>query len=142
MKDFCMSSYLSFRTIYEEDKTFLPNRKNDIFENSPPKTPCATSDDIDKVIAQVVQKEFVPNKTAIFLSGGIDSAIIASYLPEGTKAFTFKCIAEGTIDETHQAQKYADAYNLDLQYHRYCMGRFFRVDSKTNGTRRYADAFY
>ncbi|WP_232790900.1 hypothetical protein CXQ83_09635 [Campylobacter coli] len=39
--------------------------------------------------------------------------MLASYLPKNTKVFTFKCIANGAIDETSQAKKYTDAYCLD-----------------------------
>lgn len=34
-------------------------------------------------------------------------------MPKGAKAYTFKCIAEGAIDETKQAKKYCDIYGLD-----------------------------
>jgi hypothetical protein len=50
--------------------------------------------------------------TGLLLSGGIDSAIIASYLPEGTKTYTIRFLAEGFIDESSEAKKYAEFYGL------------------------------
>ena len=55
-----------------------------------------------------------PLKTAaVFLSGGMDSAILASYMPKGTKAYTARCIGTGTIDETERAAAYCRAYGLE-----------------------------
>ncbi|MDR1536766.1 MAG: asparagine synthase [Clostridiales bacterium] len=37
----------------------------------------------------------------------IDSAIIAKYMPRGSIAYTFRCVADGARDETEAAKKYA-----------------------------------
>lgn len=113
MKNFCMSSYLSFRFIKDENVNFFPGLKHTVFQPHATTIPCQSSADLDKVITDVINESFIPDKTALLLSGGIDSAILASYLPEGTKAYTFKCIADGAIDETNQAKKYADKFKLD-----------------------------
>lgn len=114
-KDYCMSSYLTLRYIPNEDTNFFEGLSHKVFT---PKqefelTKCKTVDDIDRRIKQIIDEEYIPHKTAILLSGGMDSAILASYLPKGTTAYTFKCVAEGAIDETEQAKKYADAYGLN-----------------------------
>lgn len=114
-KNYCMSHYLAFRFIEDENINFYKGLSHKNYKQDINKVlyPCATAFDMDKVMKEKISKFVVPGKTAIFLSGGMDSAIVASYLPEGTKAYTFKCIAEGALDETPQAKKYADKYKLD-----------------------------
>lgn len=114
-KLYCMSHYLAFRFIKDENINFFDGLSHTVFKPRDEKeiTPVSTIDEMDSIIRAKINEFYVPNKTAILLSGGIDSAILASYLPEGTKAYTFKCIADGAIDETAQARKYCDAYKLD-----------------------------
>lgn len=114
-KLYCMSHYLAFRFIKDENINFFDGLSHTVFKPRDEKeiTPVSIIDEMDSIIRAKINEFYVPNKTAILLSGGIDSAILASYLPEGTKAYTFKCIADGAIDETAQARKYCDAYKLD-----------------------------
>ena len=89
-KDFCMSSYLTFRYVYEPDICFkegIVHRDHQLIPDSE-KSACKTAEDMD-------------------------SAILASYMPPGTKAYTARCIGENAIDETVQARKYCDIYNLE-----------------------------
>lgn len=112
-KKYCMSSYLTFRFIEDEEMNFYPGLQHRNFRPSvTDKIPCRTPEDVGRYTEQVLNKIIIPNKTAIFLSGGNDSAVLASYMPEGSIAYTFKCVAPGAIDETVQAKKYADAYGL------------------------------
>lgn len=111
-KNYCMSSFLSFRFIKDEDINFFPGLSHKVFKPRSPTLGCSSADELDAVIKSVVEKEYIQGKTGVFLSGGIDSAIVASYMPEGTPAYTFKCIADGAIDETAQAAKYAERYKL------------------------------
>lgn len=113
-KNYCMSSYLTFRFIADEKINFYQGLSHTNFKPyDGDKIPCKTADDVGKHTREILEKQIIPGKTAIFLSGGNDSAVLASYLPKGTIAYTFKCIAPGAIDETIQAKKYADAYGLD-----------------------------
>lgn len=52
--------------------------------------------------------------TALVLSGGIDSAILAKFMPKGSIAYTFKCVVPGVqvTDETVIASKYAQECGL------------------------------
>jgi len=52
---------------------------------------------------------------ALALSGGIDSAILAKFMPKDSIAYTFKCIVPGikTTDETVLAAKYAKECGLN-----------------------------
>ncbi|ARR01158.1 MULTISPECIES: asparagine synthase-related protein [Campylobacter] len=114
-KLYCMSHYLAFRFIKDENINFFDGLNHTVFKPRDEKeiTPVSTIDEMDRIIKDKISEFYVPNKTAILLSGGIDSAILASYLPKGTKAYTFKCIAPNAIDETAQAKKYCDIYGLD-----------------------------
>lgn len=53
-------------------------------------------------------------KAALALSGGIDSAILAKYMPRGSTAYTFQCIVPGAevTNEVPQARKYAEENHL------------------------------
>lgn len=114
-KNLCMSRFLSFRFIQEENLDFFPGLTHSVWKrpDDSMSSPVDGAGDVDKVIRESINGFFVPGKTAVFLSGGIDSAILASYLPEGAKAYTFKCVAEGAISETEQAARYASVYGLD-----------------------------
>ena len=116
-KKYCMSLYLAFRFIKDENINFYNGLKHKNYKGHDKEEIISvkTVDDIETVIKQKIKEFYVPNKTAILLSGGMDSAILASYLPKGTKAYTFKCIADGAVDETAQAKKYCDMYGLEQE---------------------------
>lgn len=115
MKNYCMSHYLAFRFIKDENINFAPNLTHTVYKKRDKSelVPIKTANDLSILIKEKISQFFIPDKTAIFLSGGIDSAILASYLPKGTKAYTFKCNAENAIDETKQARKYCEIYSLN-----------------------------
>lgn len=126
-KNYCMSSFLQFRYVYEREILFkdnlIPNYTKVEHEYD-----INNSSDIDKAIKDFFKKN-VDDKTALMLSGGIDSAILASYMPKGSKAFTLKCVAENfQIDETEKAKKIAKINGLDHEiieitwddYDKYC----------------------
>lgn len=113
-KNYCMSHYLAFRYIADENINFYSGLKHKVYRgHSKDKIiKVQTIDEMDSIIRDKIKEFYVPNKTAILLSGGIDSATLASYLPKGTKAYTFHCVADGAIDERTQAKKYCDIYGL------------------------------
>ena len=89
-KVYCMSSYLAFRYVEDTTKLFFPglhhNRMPPIPEKE--KKPVRTALEIDAAIGQtfsLLQKE----RLGLLLSGGMDSAILASYMP-GCDAYTFR----------------------------------------------------
>lgn len=113
-KNYCMSSYLAFRFVEDPNKVFkdaLMHKEHDLIEQEK-KKPCRTATDIERYIKESLEKLDLKH-TGVLLSGGMDSAILASYLPKGTKAYTAKCIGANAIDEAVQAKKYCDAYDLD-----------------------------
>lgn len=114
-KELCMSRFLSFRYIEEEDLNFFPGLSHKVWKRRPDAKlhSIASAEDVGRAVREELESFFVPGRTAICLSGGIDSAILASYLPRGTKAYTFRCVADGAIDETAQAARYARICGLD-----------------------------
>lgn len=114
-KNLCMSHYLAFRFIKDENINFYDGLTHTVYQplDEEVVTSVYNTDDMDKIIREKIEEFYIPGKTAIFLSGGMDSAILASYLPKGTKAYTFQCVAEGAINETERAQKYAELLGLD-----------------------------
>lgn len=111
----CMSQYLAFRYIEREQDNFFTGLRHKVWHR-PSDDMLAVVDsaeDVDNVIRASLESFYKPGRTAIFLSGGIDSAILASYLPRGTKAYTFRCVADGALDETARAATYAQICGLD-----------------------------
>ena len=116
-KNYCMSSYLAFRYIEADDKEFFPGLHHSNIAARPKEQTCAvkTAGDIDAVIASqfsALQGE----KLGILLSGGMDSAILASYMGD-CDAYTFRFLG-GTYqkEEMQRAEYYAKYYHLHLHY--------------------------
>ncbi len=116
-KNFCMSSYLAFRYIEDPAKNFAGgmSHKNIIPISDAEKISVKTSEEIDVHIAEQM-KAFDGMKKGILLSGGMDSAIVASYLP-GSEAYTFRFLGgEYQKEELNRAEYYANYYGLNLHY--------------------------
>ena len=114
-KKYCMSSYLMFRTIADDNKCFKEGWEPNIFHVDFPRIPVAQSEDLYKAIEQQVSEWTKDGKAALALSGGIDSAIVAKFMPKGSKAYTFKCCVPGVevTDEVPNALKYAKECGLN-----------------------------
>lgn len=113
-KRYCASSFLMYRNVVDENKTFydgLPvNRWHIDFE----RTGVSNGKDLMAAI-EYWMKEFTGDgKAALCLSGGIDSAILAKFMPKGSTAYTFQCIVPGieVTNEVPQAAKYAEECGL------------------------------
>ena len=80
-KNFCMSSYLMYRYVYDSSKDFgLPINNVDLsFE----RTPIKTADELIDFLRAKVEEVTKDGKASLALSGGIDSAILARLLPQG-----------------------------------------------------------
>ncbi len=113
-KDYCMSSYLTFRYVYDKNICFKDGilyRDHELIVDDR-KTPCKTAEEIDDNIRKILS-EIKLDHVAVLLSGDMDSAILASYMPAGTKAYTARCIGKKAVDETEQAKKYCNIYGLE-----------------------------
>lgn len=113
-KNYCMSSFLTFRYIWDENKVFAPGMKHPTSVDCGKGNLlyCKTAEDIDHAIEKQLSKIDLSD-AVLLLSGGMDSAILASHMPKGTKAITAKCSAEGAIDETARAAQYCRVYGLE-----------------------------
>lgn len=113
-KDYCMSSYLCFRYVADKKTIFkegvVHKDHEQILEEN--KILCRDAQEIDRHIREMLEKIDL-SKAAVFLSGGMDSAILASYMPKGTKAYTAKCVAKSATDETARARQYCEIYGLE-----------------------------
>lgn len=116
-KKYCMSSYLAFRYIEDDNRDFFEGGHHVNIKPIPDKERILvrTSDDIDKNI-QAQMDEFKDKKKGVMLSGGMDSAIVASYLP-GSEAYTFRFLGgEYQKEELNRAEYYSRYYGLNLHY--------------------------
>ena len=114
-KDYCMSSYLMYRYIFDENKSFSKDKPVKIINLAFERRPVKTADDLLEAISDIVKKTSENGNTALALSGGIDSAILAKFMPKGSKAYTFRCVVPGkkVTDDSEQAAIWADVNSLD-----------------------------
>lgn len=116
-KKWCMSSYMAFRYIEADDKDFYEGMKHNNIKPLPESERILvhTVDDIDREIGKQME-QFKDKKKGILLSGGMDSAIVASYL-RGSDAYTFRFLG-GVFqkEELARAEYYAKYYGLTLHY--------------------------
>lgn len=117
-KIYAMSSFLQFRTVYDpkikfSDKVDYPLRADTSFYKD--RIPINTSDELFELINSFIESKTADGKAALALSGGIDSAICAAFMPKGSVAYTFRCVVSGkqVIDETESAKRYCEIYNLE-----------------------------
>lgn len=116
-KKYCMSSYIAFRYIEDNDKDFYPTWGHHNIEPIPDEERILvkTVEDIDREIGKQM-KQFQDKKKGILLSGGMDSAIVASYLT-GSDAYTFRFLdGKYQEEELRRAEYYAKYYGLSLHY--------------------------
>jgi len=116
-KKYCMSSYMAFRYIENDNKDFYAGLKHRHIKpiKEEDRILVKTVDDIDREIGKQIDK-FKDKKKGILLSGGMDSAIVASYL-QGSDAYTFRFLGgEYQKEELCRAEYYAQYYGLNLHY--------------------------
>ena len=113
-KNYCMSSFLTFRYIDDENTVFKEGLLHEDYRPSSGQNLilCDSADEIETAIKSQLEKVDL-SSAGLLLSGGMDSAILASYMPKGMKAYTAKCSANGAIDETQRAKKYCEIYGLE-----------------------------
>ncbi len=109
---YCLSSFLAFRYLVDPDAEWIPGVKP-TYPNvaAQGQIPVATMAEIENNLRRIVAERLTPT-TGILLSGGIDSAILAAFLPRGTRAYTIKFNAARFLDESIQARVYAEYLGL------------------------------
>ncbi len=117
-KSYCMSSFLSLRYVEDADKQFFEGLHHQIYKQAPIERKIFVSDahDIDLALRNVFRR-IAHEKLGMLLSGGMDSSILASYMPEGADAYTFRFLGgKYQNDELKRAEYYAKYYHLNLHY--------------------------
>ncbi len=110
---FCMASFLQYRAIVDHDCCFREGLRAWHYEPQGERFPVNTARELDAQLRLGVRRALEQGRCALMLSSGMDSAILARYLPEGTKAYTLCCRAQGALDETAEASRYARENGLD-----------------------------
>jgi len=110
---YCLSAYLTFRYVPRDGAAWCPGVVTHLPRVSEEdQIPVRDAGDVRAALGDLVR---AGPSTGLLLSGGIDSAILASFLPEGTRAYTIRFAAEGALDESPRAQAYARLRRLDLR---------------------------
>lgn len=117
-KNYCMSSYLTFRCIVRDDMEFAEglHHAKDIAFPENKKVSVRTASDIAKAYREAfAAMEHV--RLGILLSGGMDSACLAAFMKPGTDAYTFRFLGgEFRSGDLKRAEQFARQYQLNLHY--------------------------
>ena len=111
---YCASSFLMYRTIANHNKCFSKKILPHFYDDSIKREPINNSQELEAKLKSEVEKITKNGKAALALSGGIDSAILAKFMPKGSTAYTFQCIVPGkeVTNEVPRAAKYAKECGL------------------------------
>lgn len=114
-KRYGLSSYFMYRYGYNEDVSICASHPNHIIDLAFERKKVKTADDLLDALEEIVHEATKDGKTALALSGGIDSAILAKFMPENSVAYTFRCVVPGikVTDESGRASYYAEQCHLD-----------------------------
>lgn len=113
-----MSSYLALRYVEDEDRQFFEGLRHQVYRQQPQerKVLVADADDIDIALRNVFRR-IAHERLGLLLSGGMDSSVLASYMPEGSDAYTFRFLGgKYQADELERAAFFARYYHLNLHY--------------------------
>ena len=118
-RSFCISSFLALRYIEKPNVDFTEKYKyrHPKMPSDEGRTFVKSAQEIgDSINLQLIEKTSSYKKVGIFLSGGMDSSILASYLP-GTEAYTFRFLGGNyQQDELHRAEVFAAKNKMTLHY--------------------------
>lgn len=117
-KSYCMSSYLALRYVEDDEKQFFDGLRHQVYKQQSLERKVFVSDahDVDVALRNVFRR-IAHEKLGMLLSGGMDSSILASYMPEGADAYTFRFLGgKYQSDELERAEYYAKYYHLNLHY--------------------------
>lgn len=118
-KDFCLSSYIAFRYIWKDGVEFAEGMEHDLIKpfRNDERIPVTTEQDIDREIQRQFDELYAqyPN-IGILLSGGMDSANLASYLKPGSHAYTFTASGTTVFNADEERASYY-CRKFDLKHH-------------------------
>ncbi len=110
--NFCINSYLTYRAIVDENRRFSDSLEPWFYHNDAPREPIHSSEELEAHLRSEIGKALQNGPAALMLSSGMDSAILAAFLPEGTQTYTLHCQADSSTDETSEAKRYAEMNGL------------------------------
>lgn len=114
-KQFCLSSFLALRYIWKDGMDFCEGFQHKNFKPVPNEHRIfvKSAHEIDIIIQKQIDELYTKyNNIGIMLSGGMDSAILASYLKPGSHAYTFTS-DDGIFNvDLYRAKQYTVKYNL------------------------------
>ena len=117
-KNYCMSSFLALRFVERENCDFSEKLQYKFYKlNNNDRVYVNSALDIDlEIKKQIADLKNKYRKIGLLLSGGMDSAILASYL-SGCDAYTFRFLG-GSFqkEELERAVNYANCYDMKLHY--------------------------
>ena len=116
-REYCMSSFLTYRTIQDPEYALCRLAAGAaLFPAAAGQSacPCATARRWKTSCGAPHSEACKDGKAALALSGGIDSAALARFMPKGSTAYTFRCVVPGmqVTDESPGAARYAEACGL------------------------------
>lgn len=115
-KEYCMSSYLAFRYIDDDSLDFADGLHHLVApDEGRARVEVSSVEELDEALSAVFES-LQGKRLGLLLSGGMDSACLASYMP-GAAAYTFRFL-DGAFrsDETQRAEAFAERYGMDLHY--------------------------
>lgn len=107
----CLSSFLTLRYVYDDSYEWKDGIKSNLPQIKEKKYIEIHS--VDEIDSNLQKLSNITKDTGILLSSGIDSAILASYVPNGTKAYTIDFVSKNSHKESILAEKYVDYLKLD-----------------------------
>ena len=110
--NFCMNSYLTYRAIVDQNRRFSDSANPWFYHNEAERKPICTAGELEAHLRSEINKILQNGPAALMLSSGMDSAILAAFLPKGTQTYTLHCQADTSIDETAAAKHYAEICGL------------------------------
>ncbi len=112
-KNFCLSSYIAYRYIWKDDMNFFKGFKHRNYVPNTLHIGVKSSKDIDREIAKQVDNLYSQYENiGILLSGGMDSANLASYLKQGSHAYTFISDSGVFNQDVERAKYYCNKFGL------------------------------
>ncbi len=116
-KQFCMSSYLAFRYIERDDMEFCDGIKHrPIVRISDDEKVLVKDNSETDVAIQNVFNQLRGEHLGLLLSGGMDSATLASYM-KGCDAYTFRFLGGAfQKEELQRAERFAAYNHMTLHY--------------------------
>jgi hypothetical protein len=112
---FCLSSYLAFRYVADPDEVWRPGVRP---EWPQPSAQARAEVQNAESLVEALRASLLAltsSRVGLLLSGGMDSAILAALVPRGTAAYSLRFVADGALDESAAARRFAERCGLSHQ---------------------------